>query len=32
MFEQFLDIGNFKRDLKLYNCLVDAFYKLSVNN
>ncbi|RNA20576.1 serine threonine- kinase Nek10, partial [Brachionus plicatilis] len=29
MFEQFLDIGNFKRELKLYHCLVDAFYKLS---
>lgn len=30
MFEQFLDIGNFKRDLKLYYCLVDAFQKLTV--
>ncbi len=30
MFEQFVDIGNFKKDLKLYQPLVDSFYKLNV--
>jgi NIMA (never in mitosis gene a)-related kinase len=29
MFEQFVDIGNFKKDIKLYQPLVDSFYKLS---
>ena len=31
MFEQFVDIGNFKKDLKLYQALVESFYKLNVN-
>lgn len=30
MFEQFVDIGNFKKDLKLYQSLVESFYKLNV--
>jgi len=30
MFEQFVDVGNYKMDLKLYQPLVDSFYKLSV--
>lgn len=30
MFEVFVDIGNFKKDLKLYQPLVDMFYKLTV--
>ncbi|CAF0812289.1 unnamed protein product [Brachionus calyciflorus] len=29
IFEQFVDIGNFKKDLKLYQGLVDAFHKIS---
>ena len=29
MFEQFCDIGNFKKDLKLYQPLLEPFYKLS---
>ena len=31
MFEQFVDIGNFKKDLRLYQPLVDSFYKLNVS-
>ena len=30
MFEQFVDIGNFKKDLKVYQPLVESFYKLNV--
>jgi hypothetical protein len=30
MFEQFVDVGNYKMDLKLYQPLADSFYKLSV--
>lgn len=30
MFEQFVDIGNYKKDLKLYQHLLESFYKLSV--
>ena len=30
MFEQFVDIGNFKKDLKIYQPLVESFYKLNV--
>ena len=29
LFEQFVDIGNYKKDLKLYQPLVDSFYKLN---
>ena len=29
MFEQFVDIGNYKKDLKLYQPLLESFYKLS---
>jgi hypothetical protein len=31
IFEQFVDIGNFKRDLKPYKVLLDEFYKISVS-
>jgi NIMA (never in mitosis gene a)-related kinase len=31
MFEQFVDIGNYKKDLKLYQPLLESFYKLSVS-
>lgn len=31
MFEAFCDIGNFKKDLKLYHSLVEMFYRLSVS-
>lgn len=31
MFEQFVDIGNYKKDLKLYQPLLELFYKLTVN-
>lgn len=31
MFEAFCDIGNFKKDLKLYFSLVEMFYKLTVS-
>jgi NIMA (never in mitosis gene a)-related kinase len=29
MFERFVDIGNFKKDLKVYQPLVESFYKLN---
>lgn len=31
MFEQFVDIGNYKKDLKLYQPLLESFYKLNVS-
>jgi hypothetical protein len=31
LFEQFVDIGNYKKDIKLYQPLVESFYKLSVS-
>lgn len=31
MFEKFVDVGNFKKDLKLYQPLVDMLYKLTVS-
>ena len=32
IFEQFVDIGNYKKDIKLYQALAESFYKLSVFN
>ncbi len=29
MFEQFVDVGNYKKDIKLYQPLCESFYKLS---